>query len=60
MGVIHHIQPYLWKLNVTSEDTRLCPYNDYSSLFGGKLTVFTLCNYGFVLAKVCRVILGLF
>jgi hypothetical protein len=38
----------------------LCPYKDYSSLLGDKLTIFTFCNYGFMLAKVCRVILELF
>jgi hypothetical protein len=27
-------------------------YKDYSSFLGGKLTVFTLCNYEIVLAKV--------
>jgi hypothetical protein len=29
------------------------PYKDYSSFVGGKLTMFKLCNYGFVLTKVC-------
>jgi hypothetical protein len=43
-----------------NEDTCLRPDKDYSSLLGGKLTVFTFYNSGFVLAKVCRVILGLF
>jgi hypothetical protein len=38
----------------------LCPHKDYSSFLGGKLTVFKLCNYGIVLAKVSRVIFGLF
>jgi hypothetical protein len=60
MGVIYHVRPYLRKLNATSEDTCLYPYKDYSSLLGDKLTMFTFCKYGFVLAKVCRVILGLF
>jgi hypothetical protein len=46
MGVIHYIRSYLRKLYVTSEDTCLCPHNDYSSLLGGKLTVFKLRNYG--------------
>jgi hypothetical protein len=36
------------------------PYKDYSSLLGGKLTVFTSYNYRFVLAKVSWVILILF
>jgi hypothetical protein len=27
-------------------------YKDYSSFLGGKLTMFTLCNYEIVLAKV--------
>jgi hypothetical protein len=43
-----------------SEDTCLCPYKDYSSLLGGKLTVFTFYNYEIVLAKLSRVILRLF
>jgi hypothetical protein len=38
----------------------LSSYTDYSSLLGGKLTVFTFCNYGIVLAKVSRVVLRLF
>jgi hypothetical protein len=29
---------------------------DYSSFLGGKLTMFKLCNYRIVLAKVSRVI----
>jgi hypothetical protein len=29
-----------------------CLHMDYSSFFGGKLTVFKICNYGIVLAKV--------
>jgi hypothetical protein len=37
----------------------ISPYKDYSSLLGGKLTMFVLCNYRFVLAKVSRVILRL-
>jgi hypothetical protein len=49
MGVIHHVRPYLRKLNVTSEDTCLCPDKDYSSHLGGKLTMFTFCKYKFVL-----------
>jgi hypothetical protein len=32
---------------------------DYNSLFGGKLTMFTLCNYEIVLTKVSHVILRL-
>jgi hypothetical protein len=38
----------------------ICPYNDYSSLSDGKLTLFTFYTYGFVLAKVSGVILRLF
>jgi hypothetical protein len=34
-----------------------CPHKDYSSFLGGKLTMFKLYNYEFVLAKVSRVIL---
>jgi hypothetical protein len=37
----------------------ISPYKDYSSLLGGKLTMFAFCNYRFVLAKVSRVILRL-
>jgi hypothetical protein len=33
-----------------------CPHKDYSSFLGGKLTMFKLYNYEFVLAKVSRVI----
>jgi hypothetical protein len=33
------------------------PHKDYSSFLGGKLTMFKLYNYEFVLAKVSRVIL---
>jgi hypothetical protein len=29
-----------------------CPHKDYNSFLGGKLTLFKLCNYGIVLAKV--------
>jgi hypothetical protein len=36
------------------------PYKDYTSLLGGKLTVFTFYNYRIVLAKVSHVILRLF
>jgi hypothetical protein len=32
------------------------PHKDYSSFLGGKLTMFKLCNYRIVLAKVSRVI----
>jgi hypothetical protein len=35
------------------------PRKDYSSFLGGKLTLFKLCNYGIVLAKVSRVIFGI-
>jgi hypothetical protein len=52
MDVIHHIWPYLRKLHITSDDTYLCPYKDYSSLLGGKLTVFKLCNYGIASLKI--------
>jgi hypothetical protein len=38
----------------------ISPYKDYSSLLGGKLTVFTFRNYRIVLAKVSHVILRLF
>jgi hypothetical protein len=34
----------------------VCPHKDYSSFLGGKLTMFKLYNYEFVLAKVSRVI----
>jgi hypothetical protein len=37
----------------------LCPHKDYSSFLGGKLTLFKLCNYRIVLAKVGRVIFGI-
>jgi hypothetical protein len=33
-----------------------CPHKDYNSFLGGKLTMFKLYNYEFVLAKVSRVI----
>jgi hypothetical protein len=36
-----------------------CPHKDYSSLLGGKLTMFKLCNYGIVLAKVSHVSFGI-
>jgi hypothetical protein len=36
-----------------------CPHKDYTSFLGGKLTVFKLCNYGIVLGKVSRAILGI-
>jgi hypothetical protein len=52
MGVIHHIRSYLRKLHVTSEDTCLCSHKYYSSLLGGKLTVFKLRNYGIASLKV--------
>jgi hypothetical protein len=32
------------------------PHKDYSSFLSGKLTMFKLCNYRIVLAKVGRVI----
>jgi hypothetical protein len=35
-------------------------YKDYNSFLGSKLTVFKLCNYGIVLAKVLCDFLGLF
>jgi hypothetical protein len=36
------------------------PHKDYNNSFlGGKLTVFKFCKYGFVLAKVSRVIFGI-
>jgi hypothetical protein len=35
------------------------PHKDYSSFIGGRLTMFKLCNYGMVLAKVSRVIFGI-
>jgi hypothetical protein len=35
------------------------PHKDYSRFLGGKLTLFKLCNYGIVLAKVSRVIFGI-
>jgi hypothetical protein len=35
------------------------PHKDYSSFLGGKLTLFKFHNYGFVLAKVSRVIFGI-
>jgi hypothetical protein len=36
------------------------PYKNYSSFLGCKLTMFKLCNYGIVMAKISRVIFGLF
>jgi hypothetical protein len=36
-----------------------CLHKDYSSFLGGKLTLFKLCNYRIVLAKVGRVIFGI-
>jgi hypothetical protein len=33
-----------------------CSHKDYSSFIGSKLTIFKLCNYGIMLAKVNRVI----
>jgi hypothetical protein len=35
------------------------PRHDYNSFFGGKLTMFKLCNYGIVLAKVSCVTFGI-
>jgi hypothetical protein len=37
----------------------VCPYKDYSSFLGCRLTVFKLCNFRIVLAKVSRVIFGI-
>jgi hypothetical protein len=31
--------------NVFTVRNVFCPYKDYSSFLGGKLTVFKLCNY---------------
>jgi hypothetical protein len=45
--------------NVFTLRNVLCPYKDYSSFLGGKLTVFKLCNYRIVLAKISRVIFGI-
>jgi hypothetical protein len=36
------------------------PHKDYNSLLGGKLTMFKLCNYRIMLAKVSRLIFRLF
>jgi hypothetical protein len=36
------------------------PHKDYSSFLGGKLTIFKLCNYRIMLAKVSRLIFRLF
>jgi hypothetical protein len=36
-----------------------CPYKEYSNFLGGELTMFKLCNYEIVLAKVSRVIFGI-
>jgi hypothetical protein len=33
-----------------------CPHKDYSSFLGFKLTVFKLCNYRIMLAKVSHVV----
>jgi hypothetical protein len=36
-----------------------CPHNDYNRFLCGKLTLFKLCNYRIVLAKVSHVIFGI-
>jgi hypothetical protein len=38
--------------NIFTVRNVFCPHKDYSSFLGDKLTVFKLCNYGIVLAKV--------
>jgi hypothetical protein len=42
--------------NVFTMRNMFCPYKDYSSFLGGKLTMIKLCNYEIVLAKVSRMI----
>jgi hypothetical protein len=47
--------------NIFTVRNVFCPHKDYNSFLAGKLTIFKLCNYGIVLAKVSRVIFfGLF
>jgi hypothetical protein len=45
--------------NVFTMRNVFCPHKDYIILLGGKLTIFKLCNYGIMLTKVSRVILGI-
>jgi hypothetical protein len=45
--------------NVFMVKNMFCLHNDYNSFLGGKLTLFKLCNYRIVLAKVGRVIFGI-
>jgi hypothetical protein len=42
--------------NIFKVRNMFCSHKDYNSFLGGKLTVFKLCNYRIVLAKVSRVI----
>jgi hypothetical protein len=42
--------------NVLTVRNVLFPHKDYNNFLGGKLTVFKLCNYRIVLAKVSCVI----
>jgi hypothetical protein len=37
-----------------------CPHKDYSSILGGKLTVFKLCNYGKGNGVIFRIVLNHF
>jgi hypothetical protein len=46
--------------NVFTMRNMFCPYKDYSSFLGGKLTMIKLCNYEIVLAKVSCMIFLLF
>jgi hypothetical protein len=39
--------------NIFTVRNMFYPCKDYSSFLGDKLTVFNLCNYEIVLAKVC-------
>jgi hypothetical protein len=42
--------------NVFTVRNTFCPYKNYNSILGDKLTVFKLCNCGIVLAMVSHVI----
>jgi hypothetical protein len=46
--------------NIFTVMNMFCPYKDYSSFLGGKLTMFKFYNYIIMLAKVSHVILRLF
>jgi hypothetical protein len=45
--------------NIFTVRNVFCPHRNYNSVLGGKLTVFKLCNYEIMLAKVSRAIFGI-